>query len=174
MDLVRKAQKGNEQAFLTLFQKYEQDIYRIAFIYVKNQNDALDVVQETAYSSFKTIKKLKEPKYFKTWLIRIVINSSIDFLRKQHRVVQMIDNFENNIVSEVDENIDLEITLQDLIEYLNEVEKSVVILRFYEDMTFKEISKALNIPLGTAKTILYRALDKLRIKMKGDDVSGSV
>ena len=74
LNLIKKAQKGNDKAFLTLFQQYEQDIYRTAFVYVKNQSDALDVVQETAYRSFKSIKDLKEPKYFKTWLIRIAIS----------------------------------------------------------------------------------------------------
>lgn len=77
---MKKAQKGNDEAFLKLFQEYEKDIYRTAFVYVKNQEDALDIVQETAYRSFKSIKDLKEPKYFKTWLIRIAISCAIDIL----------------------------------------------------------------------------------------------
>lgn len=168
MDLVKKAQKGNENAFLTLFQKYEQDIYKIAFVYVKNQNDALDVVQETAYRSFKKIKNLKEPKYFKTWLTKIAINCSLDFLRKQKNVVQLKPALEENLSGDVNEDIDQEMTVRDLIECLSEEEKSVVILRFYEGMTFKEVSETLDIPLGTAKTILYRALNKLRNNLKGD------
>lgn len=168
LDLVKKAQKGNDNAFLTLFQKYEQDIYKIAFVYVKNQNDALDVVQETAYRSFKTIKNLKEPKYFKTWLTKIAINCSLDFLRKQKKVVQLKPKLEENLSGDINEDIDQEMTVRDLIECLSEEEKSVVILRFYEGMTFKEVSETLDIPLGTAKTILYRALDKLRNNLKGD------
>lgn len=168
MDLVKKAQKGNDNAFLTLFQKYEQDIYKIAFVYVKNQNDALDVVQETAYRSFKTIKNLKEPKYFKTWLTKIAINCSLDFLRKQKKVVQLKPELVENLSGDVNEDIDQEMTVRDLIECLSEEEKSVVILRFYEGMTFKEVSETLDIPLGTAKTILYRALNKLRNNLKGD------
>lgn len=168
MDLVKKAQKGNENAFLTLFQKYEQDIYKIAFVYVKNQNDALDVVQETAYRSFKKIKNLKEPKYFKTWLTKIAINCSLDFLRKQKNVVQLKPALEENLSGDVNDDIDQEMTVRDLIECLSEEEKSVVILRFYEGMTFKEVSETLDIPLGTAKTILYRALNKLRNNLKGD------
>ena len=168
MDLVKKAKKGNENAFLTLFQKYEQDIYKIAFVYVKNQNDALDVVQETAYRSFKTIKNLKEPKYFKTWLTKIAINCSLDILRKQKKVDQLKPELEENLSGDVNEDIDQEITVRDLIECLSEEEKSVVILRFYEGMTFKEVSETLDIPLGTAKTILYRALNKLRNNLKGD------
>ena len=170
LNLVRKAQKGNEKAFLTLFQQYEQDIYRTAFVYVKNQNDALDVVQETAYRSFNSIKNLKEPKYFKTWLIRIAISCAIDLLRKQKNVVQIKPEFEEFISGDINEDIDLEMTVRDLIEQLNEDEKSVIILRFYEDLTIKEVSETLEIPLGTAKTVLYRALNKLRKDLKGDGV----
>ena len=170
LNLIKKAQKGNDKAFLTLFQQYEQDIYRTAFVYVKNPSDALDVVQETAYRSFKSIKNLKEPKYFKTWLIRIAISCAIDLLRKQKNVVQMKPDYVEFISDDVNEDIDLEMTVRDLIERLNEVEKSVIILRFYEGLTIKEISDELDIPLGTAKTILYRALDKLRKNLKGDGV----
>ena len=168
LNLVRKAQKGNDKAFLTLFQQYEQDIYRTAFVYVKNQSDALDVVQETAYRSFNSIKNLKEPKYFKTWLIRIAISCAIDLLRKQKNVVQMKPEFEEFISGDINEDIDLEMTVRDLIEQLNEDEKSVIILRFYEGLTIKEVSETLDIPLGSAKTVLYRALNKLRKDLKGD------
>lgn len=168
---MEKAQKGNPQAFLTLFQKYEQDIYRIAFVYVKNQNDALDVVQETAYRSFKTIRNLKEPQYLKTWLIRIAINCSLDLLKKQNKEVQLHTDYAEYIRDEINENIDLELTLQDLMDYLNELEKSVVILRYYEDLTFKEVAETLEIPISTSKTVLYRALKKLKKNIKGGDVS---
>jgi RNA polymerase sigma-70 factor, ECF subfamily len=165
--LVKKAQKGNDTAFLTLFQKYEQDIYRTAFIYVKNQSDALDVVQETAYRSFKSIKGLKDANYFKTWLLRIAINCSSDLLRKQKNVVQMKPELEEIVLGTLDEDIALEITLRDLIEGLKADEKGVIILRFYEGLTIKEVSETLDIPLGTAKTTLYRALNKLRRNLKG-------
>lgn len=170
LNLIKKAQQGYDQAFLKLFQDYEQDIYKMAFIYVKNQNDALDVVQETAYRSFKTIKNLRKPQYFKTWLIRIAINCSLDLLRKRQKVVQLKPEFEENISSDITDDIALEITVSDLIDRLNEIEKGVVILRYYEGLTFKEVSETLDIPLGTAKTILYRSLKKLRNHFKGDDV----
>jgi RNA polymerase sigma-70 factor, ECF subfamily len=169
-NLIKKAQKGNDKAFLTLFQQYEQDIYRTAFVYVKNQSDALDVVQETAYRSFKSIKNLKEPKYFKTWLIRIAISCAIDLLRKQKNLVQMKPEYEKIFSGDIKEDFDLEMTIQCLIERLNEDEKGVIILRFYEGLTIKEVSESLDIPLGTAKTILYRALNKLRKDLNGDGV----
>ncbi|WP_349772304.1 sigma-70 family RNA polymerase sigma factor [Lederbergia citrisecunda] len=167
---MRKAQRGNDKAFLKLFQQYELDIYRTAYVYVKNQADALDVVQETAYRSFKSIQHLREPKYFKTWLMKIAIRCSLDILRRQKKVVPMKREFEEMIRSQDYEgDIPLSISLNDLLDLLNEEEKNVVILRFYHDYTIKEVAESVEIPLGTAKTILYRAIKKLRKEWKGDE-----
>lgn len=164
--LVKKAQKGDSKAFLKIFQQYEEDIFRMAFIYVKNQEDALDVVQEVAYLSFKKIHTLKNPEYFKTWLMKITINCAVNIVKKNRKVmIQLIPKLED-LVGSCDEDISLSLSLQDLIDMLNEDEKSVVLLRFYKNFTFKEISEVLEIPLGTAKSVLYRALDKLRKEFK--------
>ncbi|WP_066154509.1 RNA polymerase sigma factor [Halalkalibacter krulwichiae] len=167
--LVKKAQKGDDKAFLKLFQKYEQDIYRMAYVYVKNKDDTLDIVQEVAYRSFKKIDTLKKPEYFKTWLIKITISCAIDCLRKNKKVVQLKPEYEEIISSDV-EDIPLSLSLHQLLDELNENEKSIVILKFYEGYSFKEIAELLNIPLGTSKSILYRALDKLRKQAKGADI----
>lgn len=170
IQLVKEAQNGNDHAFLKLFQEYENDIYRTAFVYVKNQEDALDVVQETAYRAFKSIKNLKEPKYLKTWIIKIAISCSIDVLRKQKKVVELKPEVEKVLSNKEEKDLSLSMTLDDLIELLNENEKKVIILRYYFDFTIKEVSETLNIPLGTAKTILYRGLNKLRKELNGDEM----
>lgn len=171
LKLIKKAQKGNDKAFLELFKLYEQDLYRMAFIYVKNQNDAMDVVQETAYKSFKSIKDLKEPKYFKTWLMRIAISCSIDLLRIRKNIVPLKPEFAEYTKEAVQEDDILGIDLKDLIEKLQEEEKSVILLKFYQQMTFKEIADILQLPLGTVKTILYRSLGKLRKTLKEDEAN---
>lgn len=159
--LVKKAQQGDETAYLALFQQYEEMMYRIAFVYVKNQEDALDIVQEAAYRSFKSIKTLREPRYFKTWVTKITMSCSINFLQKRRKVVplkpEQLDFFHS-----MDEDLPLSITLKDVLEKLDVNEKSVVLLRFYQDYTLKDIAQMLELPLGTTKTILYRALEKLR------------
>ncbi|MED3994594.1 sigma-70 family RNA polymerase sigma factor [Peribacillus frigoritolerans] len=168
--LVKKAQKGDDKAFIKLFQQYEEDIYRMAYVYVKNESDALDVVQEVAYRSFKKIETLKNPEYFKTWLIKIAITCSIDLVRKNKNVVQLKPEYDECISFE-DEDIPLSITLQELLDQLNEDEKSIVILKFYEGYSFKEIADLLNMPIGSAKSVLYRALGKLRKQFKEADLS---
>lgn len=137
----------------------------MAFTYVKNQNDALDVVQETAYRSFKKIDTLKNPEFFKTWLIKIAINCAIELVRKNKKVIELKPQYEEFMGFE-DEDISLSVTLQDLLDKLNDDEKSIIILRFYQEYSLKEIADLLNMPLGTTKSVLYRALSKLRKKLK--------
>lgn len=168
--LVKKARRGNDEAFLILFQQYEAQIYRMAYMYVKDENDALDIVQETAYRSFKGIRSLKEPQYFKTWLLRIAIHSALDFLRKKEKVTGFEPIEADYIEGNFEDELLLKINLQDLINRLNEGEKTIVLLKYEEDLTFQEIANLLNMPLGSVKTILYQALKKLR-QWKGDDLN---
>jgi len=84
IELVTRARQGDEAAYLELFGLYEEDLYRVAYVYLSNPEDALDAVQEMAYRSFKSIKSLKEPQYFKTWLIKIAMSCSTDMLRKRN------------------------------------------------------------------------------------------
>ncbi|MFP3918352.1 sigma-70 family RNA polymerase sigma factor [Lysinibacillus telephonicus] len=163
--LVKKAQKGNDKAYLMLFQQFEEDIYRMAYVYVKNKDDALDIVQEVAYQSFKKISTLKNPEYFKTWLMKITINSALNLINKNKKVIQLNPSFEV-LNGKEDEDIALSLSLYELMDTLQEDEKSIILLKYYDDRTIKEISEILDIPLGTAKSVLYRALDKLRQNLK--------
>ncbi|WP_433747667.1 RNA polymerase sigma factor [Falsibacillus pallidus] len=165
IELVAAAQNGDEKAFLKLFQEYEVDIYRVAYVYVKNQEDALDVVQETAYKSFKKIKSLKNPAFFKTWLIKITMSCATDMVRKKKKVVYFNSEYTESLPQD-EEDIPLSLSLKELIETLQENEKNIVLLKFYHEYTFQEISEILKVPLGTVKSILYRSLHKLRAQIK--------
>lgn len=112
---------------------------------------------------------MKNPEYFKTWLIKITINCAIELVRKNKKVIQLKPEYEEFIGSE-DEDVSLSISLQELLEQLNEDEKSIIILKFYQDYSFKEIADVINMPLGTVKSVFYRALIKLRKRFKGDQV----
>ncbi|WP_331716340.1 RNA polymerase sigma factor [Metabacillus kandeliae] len=162
---MKKAQKGNDQAFLKIFQKYEEDLYRMAYVYVKNKEEALDIVQETAYQSFSNIHTLKQPENTKTWLIKITINCTMNLLKNKRKIVHLKKEYEN-IPSAENE---FSLTLQEIINTLNEIEKSIVLLKHYQNYTFQEISDFLNISPGAAKSLCYRALDKLRLGFEEGD-----
>lgn len=80
---VIKAKGGCVESFVELIEDRKGKIYKIAYSYVNNQQDALDILQDVTFKAFTSIKTLKDPKIFNSWLIRIVINCAISFLRKK-------------------------------------------------------------------------------------------
>lgn len=157
--------KGDEESFLELIHIEKSKLYRMAFVYVKNESDALDIVQETTYKAYRSIRKLKEPSYFSTWVTRILINTSLDFIKKNNKLIPIDQNSLERI--EASEGIMSEDKLDLLIaiEALPEKYKTVIILRYYKDLQVKEIAELLDCPEGTVKTNLHRAVKKLKVKL---------
>ena len=144
--------------------KYKENHYRLAYSYVRNADDALDIVQESIYKAISSIDSLKNHNYIKTWFYRIVVNTSLDFLRKR-RKVDIVDedvliSLDSGIVDDYS-NFDL----QEALDNLPDKYRAVVILRYFEDLKIEEIAEVLNENVNTVKTRLYKSLEKLRIKL---------
>jgi len=163
--IVKKARKGDEEAFLELIHIEKSKLYRMAFVYVKNESDALDIVQETIYKAYSSIRKLKEPSYFSTWLSRILINTSLDFIKKSNVLIPIDQNSLERIESSEGLMLEDKLDLLLAIEELTESYKTVIILRYYKDLKVKEIAELLGCPEGTVKTNLHRAVQKLKTKL---------
>ena len=138
--------------------------YRLAYSYVKNADDALDILQESIYKAFSSIESLKDSSYIKTWFYKIIVNTSLDFLRKRKRLIVVNEEFLATYDSgsfDNYEDIDLKKALEDLPDY----QRSIIILRYFEDLKIKEIAEILDENINTIKANLYKALEKLRIKL---------
>ncbi len=144
------------------FSGISEEIYRIAYVYLKNREDALDVVQETAYKCYKNIGKLRDRRLFKTWAVRTAINCSLDRLRKDSRLIRLDDAAEPAEPHDLEGEALSRITLTDLMERLEPLEKSMILLKYEYGLTFAEAAEFLKIPLGTAKSVCYRAVSKLK------------
>lgn len=158
-----KMQKRIEEAVLDSY----ESMYRIALTYVRDQEDALDIVQESVYKAIRNAGQVKNERYIQTWICKIVINTAMDFLRKNQREIPLEELFElqNEGKEDVYEDTD---TLQAL-NILTERERAVIILRFFEDKKLEEIAVILNANLSTVKSLLYRSLAKLKIEiMEGE------
>jgi RNA polymerase sigma-70 factor, ECF subfamily len=145
--------------------KYKENYYRLAYSYVKNAEDALDIVQESIYKALSSVDTLKNSAYIKTWFYRIVINTSLDFLRKRKNEVLVDDQILNNYNLEVTDTYQ-DIDLKKAMEELPENYRTLIILRYFEDMKLEDIAETLNENLSTVKTRLYKALEKLQIKLE--------
>ena len=140
-------------------------LYRLAYNYVHNENDALDIVQESAYKAIKNGHSLKKPQYVGTWIYRIVINESISFLRKHKQ--QTVELYEAD--GEV-EDCYADLDLRQALEQLEPLDKTVVVLRFFEGMQLNQIAQTLDENLSTVKSRLYRSLKKLKLSLADEGV----
>ena len=91
-DKVKKAIRGDDEAFEYIVNNCKERLYRTAFAYVKNEEQALDVVQETVYKAYVSIEKLKNPEYFNTWITRILINNALTVIKKNSKIVYLDNN----------------------------------------------------------------------------------
>lgn len=156
--LVKKSKKGNSLAFSTLIKHYEKDLYRVAIAITKNNEDALDCIQESILKAYTNIQSLKQDEYFKTWLIKILINQCKYVVEKNKKCVSLLNENIQGLYKEDSSEIEVKSVVNDLEEDL----RVLVILYYFEDISIKDISNILNIPEGTIKSRLSRARSKLK------------
>lgn len=89
IQLAEKANCGDSEAFAELYKIYNVYLYKIAYSYVKNEDKALDILQESAYKGLLKITKLSNPNFFKTWITKVLINVAIDYIRKDNKVIYL-------------------------------------------------------------------------------------
>jgi RNA polymerase sigma-70 factor, ECF subfamily len=164
---VREAQKGNDQAFYELISQYRDKLYKTAWYYLRDEQAALEAIQEVTCRAYLKIGKLREPKYFSTWLVRIVVNYCMDELKRSRRNVPLEEW--DAVEPAGGEDIDTKIELASCVEKLRPHYRDVIVLKYFEDMTVEDIASAMNKPEGTVKTWIARALGQLRKSMKGSD-----
>lgn len=153
----------NKKTYLieeTLIKNYSK-YYRLAFAYVHNETDAMDIVQESAYKAILKSDSLKNCDYVDTWIYRIVINEAKNLLSKNKNIIEPLENITLKV-----EDKHSDIDLKNALQILQEPDKSIIILKYFEELKLEQISNILNINLNTVKSKLYRALKKLEIFME--------
>lgn len=157
--MKKQNQELEELVHQNLVENYEK-YYRLAYSYVHNEADAQDIVQEAAYKAIFKSSMLKSPEYAGTWIYRIMVNEALAFLRKSSRV-QPEAEIERESHTDTYRDFDLE----EALENLEPLEKTIVTLRFFEDFKLEQIALVTNENISTVKSRLYRALKKLRISL---------
>lgn len=159
--LVKRAVDGDEKAFLKLMKMYKLDLYKTALSYLKNEDEALEAVQEVTYRAYKSVNMIREPSHFKTWLIRIIINYCNDQLRKKKREV-----FDEGLIQSqgVSPNY-VELEIEEALANLDHRSREIITLKYFHGLKIKEIADVWECPEGTIKTWLHKALYSLRKRL---------
>lgn len=163
--MTERADEKIQQVLLEHYDKY----YRLAYSYVGNQADALDIVQESAYKAIRDSGKVENENYISTWIYRIVVNTAIDMLRKRKKegMNTQIEDYEMPVEDSYSDP-DLAAALS----RLKEEERLVITLRYFEELSLEEISDITGEPLSTIKSRLYRTLKKLRVDLEEGTFAG--
>ena len=154
------------ELFVEMIGSCQEDFYRFVYMYVKNPDNAMDIVQEATIKGLEKIETLRDSSYMKTWFFRILMNESLNFLKKNQKLVSS-GEVEDNVPYQCEESQTVDrITLYEMVDRLPEDMRSVIILRFYEDMKISEVAQTLQLNENTAKARLYKAIRILRRQME--------
>ena len=156
--LIRRAQERDSDAFVELMRLCERDMYRVAVSFFRHDSDIADAMQETALACFEHLPSLRKPEYFKTWLLRILINKCNDILRAEKRSVPMETLPEEGCHDQAHANMEFGM----LMDALNEPYRTVLVLRYGEGLSVRQIGDILGITDSAVKQRLKRGRDKAR------------
>lgn len=150
--LIKKAQKHDKQAFVELMELQKNSMYKIAKSYLKSDDDVADAIQETILTCFEKLGSLKEPKYFNTWLTKILMNKCNDILKAGRREYPSDQFPEQGDKCMALDNYEF----LELMNSLDEKYRTVLMLYYGEGFKIREISQILDLEENTVKTRLVR------------------
>ena len=172
--LVSMAQKGDADAFVKLIENNQDTLKRISFAWLKDENDVADAIQDTILDAFANIGQLKKAEYFKTWLVKILINNCTRIYRKKRKLLQFevsADRFrEENLPGNVcKDSVGNELEFFDLLKILPEDSRVIFQMYFGEQFTIPEIAEILHMKENTVKSRIHRGKTQLREQMEREN-----
>ncbi len=183
--LIRSAlDKGDQKAYAELMGRYRDSVYFMLLKMINNKDDADDLTIEAFGKAFKRLAQYTPTYAFSTWLFKIASNNCIDFIRRRRMITFSIDKtFENDEGAEL--GVDLRSTgltpeehfvkkqkvqlMRDVVEKLKPRYRVLVEMRYFEELSYEEISEKTELPLGTVKAQLFRAREFLATILKNSE-----
>src|SRR5699024_809134 len=174
--LIKKVKQGDQLAFSELIELYQHEVYRICFRLIGNSYEAEDLAKEAFWRAYQNINSHDSNKKFSSWLFRIATNLTIDRLKKKKpdyyldaevagaEGMTMDTRIPDNNQLPEDQVIGMELqdTVQRAIFRLAPEYRSAIVLKYMEDLSLRDISDIMQIPIGTVKTRIYRGRETLR------------
>ena len=167
-ELVNQAKKGDPDAFTELMRSQMQNMYKAARAILNRDEDVADAISETILNCYEKLSTLKKDSYFKTWMIRILINNCNEMLRHKGRVFPAVEMEEGTF----EEPGYLDCEWKEILASLDEKYKTVILLYYSKALSVKEIAALLGISQNTVLTRLSRARKQLRAEYEGGYIHG--
>ncbi|MDV4152520.1 sigma-70 family RNA polymerase sigma factor [Clostridium sp. AL.422] len=151
--------RTREKIFEEYIKGNKEKLYKISYVYLKNKDDAMDVIHESIVKAYRKLDNIKDLNSIDKWFIRLLINTSIDYIRKNSKMILMEDKDMEALINNSKEQGD---GFNLLIENLNEELRLIIILKYFNGYKINEISEILNIKESQVKNKIHKALNLLR------------
>ena len=179
IELIDQVRNGNRQAFTELMRRYQTRVYWTAKRIVGNHDDADDVAQETFVKAYTGLGEFRGDSSFFTWLYRIAVNLSLNALRKRQLVTylresEIINRFFPSSEDPLKDAVqrDQERLVEKAVATLPEKQRAVFVMRYYDEMSYEEISEVLKTSIGGLKANYFHALRKVQELLKDEIQTG--
>lgn len=161
--LVRKAKKGNKDALLQLIIHKQDELYRLAYSYMKNEHDAMDVLENMIVITFEKVNQLRNNQVFYSWCKTILVNECKQLLAKQNRQILIDDLAKFQDVSHDNtEEKQQQLEVNELLLTVSEIQREAIILKYIHDLDYKTIARITGVSIGTAKSRVFSGIKKLQ------------
>ena len=178
-DLIRKARRGDVEAFNLLISRWEKRVFNYLLRILRNREDALDLSQDVFLKAYQNLRKLEDPARFAAWLFRIAHNEAYSLFRKRKpEAAEPLGLTMNEVTMNMGGAsvfpIELSIAVSSALDRLNPDQREAVVLKIYQGFKFEEMSEILSCPVSTVKSRLYTALELLKVDLSPLKARGAV
>lgn len=167
--LIKRAKRGDKEALLQLVMLRKEEYYKLAYVYMKNEDDAMDAMQDMIVILYDNISKLRKDESFYSWSKTILVNECKSKLKNKKKILSLED-IEEPTVYEIYGSTEERMVLEEYLSQLSEKHQEVIKLRFFLDLDYESISEILKIPIGTVKSRISIGMEKLRESMRGGKI----
>ena len=157
-DLVKRAKKGDKEAFILLMDHHRQMLYNTALLVLHREGDALDAIQDTILACWENLPSLQKDRYFKTWLVRILLTNCADIHRGQSHYAFVEELPESAEEPDWDTRVDVRRAMAKL----GDQDQLILSLFYYDDFSVRQIAEALSLSEGAVRTRLTRSRDRFK------------
>lgn len=166
-DLITRTLAGDQLAFEQIFESYKNLVYRAAYLILDDASEAEDALQETFLKAYRSLGKYNPAKgAFTTWLYRITVNHCLSQRSRLKRIFRSQKGPEEVVSARMEDDLAEGQALEGALARLSPKLRSILVLRFFLDLSYAEIAQVLNVPLGTVKSRLNLALEKARTEIR--------
>ncbi len=166
-DLIKRSKKGDKEAFALLMDMHRQMLYNTALLVLHQEDDALDAIQDAILACWENLPTLRKDQYFKTWLVKILLNKCRDIQRSQSHYAFVEELPESGDEPDWDTHMDVGRAM----DRLGDQDQLILSLFYYDDLNIRQIAEALSISEGAVRTRLTRSRErfkKIYLQEKGE------